>query len=335
MKCFDIAIIGCGGISSMHLDGYAQRPERLKLVATCDIVPQRAQWAAQTYGAQAAFASVDEAIEGADWQVAVVCTPTPVREEVVRPLAAAGKHIFIEKPMADSIAEARRMVDLCERAGVKMAVDQTFRYHWGFDIARGIVASGRLGRVVNILHRSMSFRQDAGWRLDCNRHAMAVMGVHWIDGFRWLLQSEARLVSALMTSSSAVSCRGETDANVQIAFENGTAASLTQSFSCPHGPSDTVVVGENGTLLLDDHVSLFQKDQDQPVETWKNPFAGRGGPKTTFKLLNELLTAIEENTQPPNSCHDNLKTISLLEATYLSAEANGQPVWLQDGLLAP
>lgn len=334
MKRFDIAIVGCGGISSMHLAGYAERPERVNIVATCDIIPERAERAAATCGARAAFASVEEAIQGAPWEVAVVCTPTPVREQILKPLAAAGKHIFIEKPMADSIGEATRMVDLADAAGVKLAVNQTFRYHWGFDIARQAISDGRLGRVLSVVHRSMFFRQDSGWRVDCKRHAISVMGVHWLDGFRWALGAEAKTVSSVMHSSPAVECAGETDANVQIAFDNGTAVSFVQSFSCPGGPSDTVIVGEKGALRLQGGAELYETDsRGEPVERWDNPLAGNGKAKTAFKLLDELLTAIEDGTEPPNNCHDNLKTISLLEAVYRSADA-GRPVALEEGLIA-
>ncbi|MHC4561958.1 MAG: Gfo/Idh/MocA family protein [Planctomycetota bacterium] len=334
MKRFDIAIVGCGGISTMHLEGYAAHPERIRLAATCDIILERAQQAAETYGVEAAFASVEEAIDGADWEVAVVCTPTPVREEIVGPLAAAGKHIFIEKPMADTIGEAQRMVELCDAAGVTMAVDQTYRYYWPFDVARKMVADGRIGRVRNIVQRSMFFRQDGGWRPHCQRHAIAVMGVHWVDGFRWVLQSEAKSVSALMSSSDAIECVGETDANIQIEFENGAAVSFIQSFSCPHGPSDTIIVGEAGTLILTSgDIQLFTPGADEPTEVQPNPYAGAGHRETTFMLLNELLAAIDDDTLPPNGCHDNLKTISLLDATYRSAEAGGSPIELQDGLL--
>ena len=318
----------------MHLGGYAVHPERVNIAATCDIIPERAEQAKDTCGARAAFASVKQAIEGADWEVAVVCTPTPVREEVVRLLATAGKHIFIEKPMADSFDEARCMVELTQAAGVKMAVNQTFRYHYGFDIARRVIAAGRIGRVISIDHRNLLFRQDSGWRPDCARHVIAVMGVHWLDGFRWLLADEAKTVRAAMHSSPAVDCTGETDANVLIDFAGGASVSYVQSFSCPAGRTETVIVGETGVLVLNERVELFDKAHgEQPVETWDNPYAGAGKAETTFRLLNELLTAIEEGGEPANGCVDNLKTVSLLEAVYRSA-AEQRVVELDGGLLA-
>ena len=317
----------------MHLNAYRDHADRVKLVAACDIVPERAEEATTVYGFDHAFTSVLETIAGAEWDVAVVCTPTPVREVVVKQLAAAGKHIFIEKPMADTIQEARRMVDLVEAAGVKMAVDQTYRYYYPFDLAKEVIADGRLGRVISISHRGVGFRQDQGWRPTCRRHVLSVMGVHWVDGFRWMLGAEGVEVRAKTHRSRAIDCFGETDANVQLLFDNGTSVNYTQSFSCLGVAVDTVVVGELGTLVMTyDGMKLFANaNGHDPAETWDTPHVGTNVP-TTFKLLDELLVGIETDTQPPNNCIDNLKTISLLEAAWRSAET-GEVVKLVDGLV--
>src|SRR5712692_678530 len=163
-KRFDIAVVGCGGVSPMHFEGYARHPERVRVAAACDLDPTRAQDAAQKWNIPAVFRSVEEMIAGASWEVAVVCTPTPVRDAVVNTLAAAGKHLFVEKPMADTYEEAQRMVAACQAAGVKLAVDQNFRYHYPFHTARRLIAEGRLGKIIGIVHHDLFFRQDHGWR---------------------------------------------------------------------------------------------------------------------------------------------------------------------------
>jgi len=225
-KIFDIAMVGCGGVSPMHFQGYASHPERVRVVAACDPDVARAEAAAQQWGIPATFHSVEEMIQGARWDVAVVCTPTPVREGVVRTLAAAGKHLFVEKPMADSLEEARRMMETTAKAGVQLAVDQNFRDHYPFDQARALIEDGRIGPVIGVTHQDLFFRQDRGWRVQHPRHALAVMGIHWLDGFRWMLGSEARSLACQTHRSRAIECIGETDALVQMSFANGIAQSF-------------------------------------------------------------------------------------------------------------
>jgi predicted dehydrogenase len=322
---FDIALVGCGGVSEMHLQGYAQHPERVRVVAACDVDDTRAEATARRWGIPRVFPTLAAMIEGADWEVAVVCTPTPVREAVVEGLAAAGKQMFVEKPMADSLGEAERMVAACERAGVRLAVDQNFRYHYPFDLARRLIEEGRLGAVHGVTHQDLFFRQDSGWRTRCPRHALAVMGIHWLDGFRWLLRSEARSLLCRTHHSPAIDCAGETDAFLQIAFDNGAAAAYVQSFSSPLARTETLIAGAEGLLSLSHAgAALFQRGSgQQPVESWANPYAGSNKPEATFVCLDQLLTAIETGHEPLNSGRDNLRTVALLDAAYRSAAEEG------------
>src|SRR4051812_24005353 len=123
MKRYDLALVGCGGVSRMHLDGYRRHPDRLRVVAACDPDPERLARCRQEYDIEQGYISLDALIEAANWDVAVVCTPTSVRESVLRTLAGAGKPIFVEKPLADTYDEACRMVKACRNAGVPLAVD--------------------------------------------------------------------------------------------------------------------------------------------------------------------------------------------------------------------
>jgi len=336
VRRFDVAVVGCGGVSQMHFDGYAAHPERVRVVAACDPEPERVSEAQRRYGFARACASLDEMLAAADWEVAVVCTPTPVREPVVRMLAAAGKHVFVEKPLADTYDEARRLVAICAEAGVRLAVNQNFRYHYPFHIARAVIADGGIGRVLSVLHQDLFFRQDGGWRTERPRHALSVMGIHWLDGFRWMLGDEARSLVCRTHASPAIDCAGETEAHVQIAFAGGAAVSYVQSFSSPVARTETLVLGETGTLVLNyDGAARFDRDhRKEPKQRWANPFAGPGKPESAFQGLERLLAAIETpGTEPENSGHDNLRTVALLEAAYRSAEQQ-RPVSLAEEMTA-
>ena len=321
MKTFKIAVVGCGGVSDMHFKAYKAHAERVDIVAVCDLDQQRLQHAQAKHGFAAAFPSLQEMIEQADWEVAVVCTPTSVRESVVESLAAAGKHVFVEKPMADSYAEAQRMVAACAQAGVQLAVDQNFRYHYPFNVAKQVTASGDLGQPLSVLHQDLHFRQDSGWRTQCQRHALSVMGVHWFDGFRWMLDCEAKSLVCHTHSSAAIECVGETEAGVHIVFDNEVMISYTQSFSSSVARTETLIIGEAGTLILDYSKSvLFNHGNRQtPAAQWANPYSGERKPESVFECLNQMLTALEQGQEPANSGRDNLNSIALLDAAYTSA----------------
>lgn len=335
MKQAKIAIVGCGGVSRMHFAAYTAHPDQVVIAAACDPVPDLLEQVRAAYGVSHTFASLDDLLADTDFEVGVVCTPTPIRRDVVGKLAAAGKHVFVEKPFADTYTEALEMVRLCDAAGVKLGVNQNFRYHYPFDIARGLIADGAIGNVINVIHQHLHVRHDKGWRTTTQRHAFSVMGVHWFDGLRWMLRDEATAVACEQRSSGAIAAAGETDISALVTFAGGAMATVIESFSCPIRRSETVVVGENGSLLLT-YAGVTRYDVAEPnvrKGEWATPFPGERKPEATFKNLDILATAIEDATEPANSGHDNLKTIELLEAAYRAAETHA-PVPVGEGVAA-
>ena len=328
-----IAVVGCGNVSAMHFEGFHAHPDRVRVVAACDPVPERRAWAEREHAVPRTFSSIDELLSAdaseVSWDVAVVCTPSEVREAAVDQLAAAGKHILTEKPLADTYAEAVRIVLRCEDAGVLLAVDQNFRDHYAFGIAAQLIADGEIGAVRGVAQLDVTFRQDRGWRIQQPRHALSVMGVHWLDGFRQLIPADATQVLARTFSSPAIDCVGETDALVHVDFGD-VPVSYVQSFSSRVRQTQTIVVGELGTLKFG--YDTLTRTNDAGTDEWQNRYAGPGKPESAFRSLDRLLTALDTGQPPSNSGRDNLKTIALLEAAYASADQK-QPVKLSEGLL--
>ncbi len=324
-----IAIVGNGGVSDMHFRGYLAHPERVEIVASVDPSDERREWVEQSFGITATFPTIADAIAGADFDVAVVCTPSHVRLEAVQELAAAGKHLYVEKPMADGVEEARRVVAAASDAGVLLAVDQNFRYHYAFGQARAAIRSGRIGAVVSVDQRELQWREVSGWRAEQVHHALSVMGVHWFDGFRYILGREADWLVAATHKSSSLDAAGETDASIHVRFGD-VGVNYTESFSSRIDQVETIVIGETGTLRFDyNRLEIHTADG---VETVENPWSGDGKPESAYLGLAELLRAIDEGGEPSNSGTDNLRTLSLLEGAYRSA-ANGEVVRFENGEL--
>lgn len=329
MTVHRVAIIGCGNVSDMHFRGYAARPDRVEVVAAVDPVAERREWARENFGVERTFASIAELLAEVEIDVASVCTPSTVRREAVSELAAAGVPMMVEKPLADDMDEAREIVALARDAGVLLAVDQNFRDHYAFGLARTAVRDGRIGRVLGIQQSELMWREVVGWRAEARHHALAVMGVHWFDGFRYLIDRDADFLVAQTFRSPEHEVAGETDAFIQIHFGD-VPVNYTQSFASRVERVETIVLGEHGTLRLDyDTLEIHTADG---VETISNPCAGDGKPISAYRSLERLLDAIESGSEPENSGADNLKTLSLLFAAYRSAET-GEPVALQGGLL--
>ncbi|WP_029192556.1 Gfo/Idh/MocA family protein [Paenibacillus harenae] len=330
MRKFKVGLVGAGGVTELHLEGYKIAPERIEISAICDPNEEILYHRANKYGIPQRYTNLDTFIQESGVDVAVVCTPTSMRKAIVLPLLEAGFPLFVEKPFADSLNDAVEMTETAKRLGIPVAVNQNFRRHYPFDTVKKIVADDRIGQVTMITFANMFFRQDTGWRQDCQRHALSVMGIHWFDGFRQVLGCEAESVVSLMSSSAAIDCKGETDATVQMKFENGSLVTYTQSFSSMAGRTEMIVIGEKGTLRCDHgYVELFRLGDRQPSERWENRCSRE---ENSLENIEQLLSWMETGVKAANSAEDNLKVVAMLEAAYVSAKEN-RIVQLRDGVL--
>ena len=173
MPRYTIALIGCGSRGEMHTRGILANPERFELVAVCDMDTERLSALAQQFGIQKTY--TDAATMLATEQPDVLCFAT--LPAIRLPLIELGvshhvKAIAYEKPMALSLAEARRITNICATAGVKTIVCHQLRYgtHWqeAWEIAR----SGAIGDIHTI-HASA-------------RPSMLRVGTHMVDYMLWM-----------------------------------------------------------------------------------------------------------------------------------------------------
>lgn len=330
MKKYKVGIVGAGGVTELHFEGYKDHPERIEITALCDPNSETLHARADKYGVPQRFTDLQDFIQNSGIDVAIVCTPTSIRKQIVFPLIEAGLPVFVEKPFSDTLAEATEITEEAKKHGVPVSVNQNFRRHFPFELVKEKVAGGLIGKVTSIIFSNLHFRQDTGWRLECERHALSVMGIHWFDGFRQILGSDAVSVVCQNRSSSAINCAGETDATVQIVYENNAVVTYIQSFSSTFNKGEMIVIGETGTIVgSHGTASLYRKGQNTPEATWENNISRE---VATYEGLNQLLVSLETGVEAPNSSQDNLKTVTVLDAAYLSAKEQ-RIVHLKQGVM--
>ncbi|TVY06566.1 Gfo/Idh/MocA family protein [Paenibacillus cremeus] len=331
MKKYNIGIVGAGGVTELHFVGYKDHPERIQVTALCDPNSEALHAKADKYDVPQRYTDLSDFLKNSGVDAVVVCTPTSLRKEILFPIIEAGLPIFCEKPFSDTLAEAFEITEKARKHGVPISINQNFRRHFPFELVKGIIAENKIGKVTSILFSNLMFRQDAGWRLLEKRHALSVMGIHWFDGFRLILGSEAKSVVAQNRSSDAINCEGETDGTVQVVFENDAVVTYVQSFSSAYRKTEMIVIGETGTLVsANGTVSLYRGRESKPEDTWENHISRE---IATYEGINHLFTSMETGVEAPNSSLDNLKTVTLLDAAYVSAEEQ-RTVYLKQGIYA-
>jgi predicted dehydrogenase len=215
---YRIGFVGAGNVSNLHLKGIDRHPEKYKIVAVCDPDEHNRQNRVDEYAIDHSFVNVEEMITSIEIDAAVVCAPTQIRKEVMLPLIEAGIPIFCEKPFAETFSEAKEIQEAASKAGVQVAINQNHRRFFTFIMARDLLKNGALGKPLHLTQVANGLRYDVGWRLDRKRYIMAVMSIHWVDGYRLLFQKEPETVYCRNVNSPATPGGEDTAVSMVLEF---------------------------------------------------------------------------------------------------------------------
>jgi predicted dehydrogenase len=335
-----IGIVGCGGIAHRHLEGYGLvLGERGVVVAGCDPIRETLDAFCDRWHLPHRFTSPADMIASGEVGVISLLTPPAVRAEVILPALERGIAVLVEKPFAERLDDALRFVEAAERAGAAIAVNQQLRFMPDLLRAREVIQSGALGALRLIAHDQLQHRvRTAGWRKDERRLEISIFSVHLLDRIRWLAASRPRAVSAV-TRRWSEAVRGETFTALTVQFESGAVGTMVSNWHSPGVPECRLRVdGTDGSLLsvkeevLADRSQLTIQRPGQPpsVEELDLPSAFQ---RCMGESMRRLLEAIDAGRPPVHSGRDNLDTMAIVDAAYLSAERGGALV--ETGELLP
>jgi len=213
----------------------------------------------------------------------MVALPNFLHEQATLESASAGKHIFLEKPMADTLEECNRMLAAVERAGVHLLVAHSQRYFASTIRAREILQSGDIGEPVfatDTWYKNFGVEFRLPWFLDrATGGGMWLMnGAHMIDRTCWVLDSEVESVRAWI--GSPFHNLPADDANMAfLQLRNGKHATIVHAGYKTRGVDrcEVEITCTNGMLRFDSYSNQLAVDQDgtyAPIEVQrKEPFA--------------------------------------------------------------
>lgn len=205
-----VAVVGFGWMGRVHTQAYARLPHhypdlplRPELVTVAEEVPGRAEEAAARFGFATATRDWREVAADPRIKAVSVTAPNFLHREIGVAMAEAGKHLWIEKPVGLTAADARAVADAAARAGVHSAVGFNYRNAPAVEAARDLVAAGEIGTVTHVRIRLFSdyaaHPQGAlTWRYERERGGSGVLGdlaSHGADLARFLLGDIAALTA--------------------------------------------------------------------------------------------------------------------------------------------
>lgn len=145
-KRIRVAVIGCGSVSNMYLPHLSKSPF-VELVSACDIKPERARAQAEKYRIPNQYPHIDQMLSGAPFDLMVNLTNMQEHGRLNRQALMAGKHVWSEKPMANTYAEGKELLDLAENKGLRIWGAPAVVNSPQFAFMAKAIVQGKLGRV--------------------------------------------------------------------------------------------------------------------------------------------------------------------------------------------
>ncbi|MGQ0636427.1 MAG: Gfo/Idh/MocA family protein [Planctomycetaceae bacterium] len=163
-KPLKAGLVGCGSVSQRGILPHLSQPdarEKVRVVAVADAFTERARLTAERFGVPQSFAGVDEMLEGTALDLVLVATPIAAHFSTAMSAIRAGKHVYVQKTMTSSLAEADELLAAAEQACVRIAAAPGYELCPATAAMRRVVAEGRLGRAYMAYSYTMGFGHES------------------------------------------------------------------------------------------------------------------------------------------------------------------------------
>ncbi len=334
-----IVVAGAGYWGPNLIRNVATNPDA-ELVAVCDTDAKALQRVANQYPTVAQFTSLDDMLAEPNIDAVIIATPSGLHYEHTLAALQAGKHVFIEKPMTDSVGQAIELAQAAVKANCTLMVGHTFLYNnIVHDVKRRTVA-GELGEVQYIYSQRLNlgrFRRDSD--------VLWTLAPHDVTIVNYWLESRPSQVSA-RGLSHVHKRRGVADVCFSILdYPDGCSAHLHMSWLDPQKTRQMVVVGDRKMLIYDDvnpnrHIQIFDKGVEWEHRGPTDDFAEfttrlRAGDVVIPNVrlveplsveIDHFVKCIRHGLDPLTDGRHGVEITAILEALTDSMQNGGHPV---------
>jgi myo-inositol 2-dehydrogenase/D-chiro-inositol 1-dehydrogenase/scyllo-inositol 2-dehydrogenase (NAD+) len=307
-----VCLIGAGRAGRVHANSLARHVAGAELAAVADGVTETAGKAREDFGIERSFVSVADALDWGRFEAVVITAPTFTHCDFAVAAAHAGKHVFLEKPMALTLAECDAIIEAAERAGVVLQIGFMRRFDPDFRAAHERIQAGEIGRPMLIKSLTHGPGLPPPWARDLalSNGMLAEVNSHDWDTVRWLMGSDPARVSVEAANFKGLS-RGVDDPGfydtvlVNLRFESGALGSISGICPCDYGYDARVeIVGENGIMQIGElkgQAVVVCNDRERglvtPIyRTWPERFAW-----AYIREMEHFLSCIRRSEKPEAS----------------------------------
>jgi len=317
-----LAVVGLGYWGpniARNIDAMAD----VELAWVADDDPRRL---ARGFGAARTTDSLDELLADEALDGVLLATPVPTHGELALRVLEAGKHCFVEKPLALTSAEAEAAVAAAEGAGCILMVGHLLEYHPGVRKLAEVVASGELGEVRYIYTNRLNLGQ-----LRADENALWSLGAHDVSVVLALAGEEPHELDARGECYMRAGIEDVVFAYMR--FPSGITAHLHLSWLDPHKERRLTVVGSQRMATFDDmelerKLTIYDKGFDEKADSW-GEYITRSGDVTSPRIPNaeplrleieHFVDCIRSGEQPRSDGRSGLRVVRVLEGLQHALE---------------
>ena len=329
----NVAIFGAGRIGRIHASNLAALPG-VQLQFVCDPVAAAAADLAQRHGAR--VASIDAVLADSAIEVVAIASSTDTHSDLITRAAAAGKHIFCEKPIDMSVSRARACADAVQAAGVACMIGFQRRFDPTFNEARARMDRGEIGNPEMLVITSRDPGAPPAAYIQASGGIFRDMLIHDFDVFRWILCAggdEAEWLSATgsVLTDPSIRALGDLDSTaVTIRTRQGRLCQINTSRRAAYGYDQRFeVLGSTGMLQCGNHTpsEVVQSDakgvrRDKPENFFLQRYSA------AYRLeITHFFECLHSGAPFRTTIADGVAAQVLAEAAAQSCQS-GQPVTL-------
>jgi len=321
-----IGVVGLGYWGPNLARNFDALPDS-QLTWICDGDGGRLERVSSSFRGARATGAFEELLADPDLDAVVIATPVPTHADLARQALDAGKHVFVEKPLAQSVADAESVAAAAAASGRVLMVGHLLEYHPGLVRLKELVDSGELGEI----HYIYGNRLNLG-KLRADENALWSLGAHDVSVVLRLADEEP--LEAHAFGESYMQGGIEDVVFCFLRFPSGVAAHLHLSWLDPHKERRFTVVGSRrmatfDDMALDQKLTVYDKGFDQPYNSY-GEYIARSGDVWSPRIPNDeplrlecshFVECVREGRQPLSDAESGLRVVRVLEDLQRSLDS--------------
>lgn len=335
-----VGVVGLGIMGRVHTRAYRSHPDA-EVVAVCDIDKVKAEAFAKEFSVKKVYTDFREMAEDPELEAVSVTTPDFMHKDPVIAFAEAGKDVLCEKPLATSVSDAKAMVEVARKSGVKLMVAFHNRWSPPYALLKSRADSGELGEPVYAYARLCDTIYVPTKMLSWASRSSVIwfLGSHVVDLVRWIFGKEAVKVYCVKGEGVLKNMGVNTEDffHYLVEFKGGAIASFENSWILPETMPSIVdfaskFVFTRGCVYIDTH--HHQAMQVYTLEKSEKPDLFGGPIEIHNRLVGfnvrtvwHFVDCIVNDKQPISTGEDGLAVTRIIEGALRSA-STGKPVTL-------